>query len=145
MTSLLMQTLTNVWRIQEFVSTVAVRIFPDRLSAFALKDSPLRPSVRSESTWTSAVRRECAITASASTWMDHSNASAIPVTNCRQMAKLASVSFHRFISTNCGFVLDQSVSWFWTLRVLHRLMSFVSCFGISQLGCLHFCSCKSKR
>ena len=84
--------LTSVWRIRVFASTGVVRIFPDRLNASVLRVFPLRPSVRSALTWTNAVRRECATTASASTWTDRSNASAIPVTNYRPMEKLASVS-----------------------------------------------------
>jgi hypothetical protein len=58
-------------------------------SAFAKKDFPARPSDRFASTWTNVDRMECATMANVSTWMDRSNASAIPDTNYHQMERLA--------------------------------------------------------
>lgn len=85
---------TNVRKILAFVSTVVARMSPVPSSASAKKAFPRRRSVLSASTWTSAAKRECAITASVSTWTDPSSVSAIPDTSFRLTARLVLVRFH---------------------------------------------------
>lgn len=68
-----------------------MRIFPALSSVFARKVFLVQLSVLSASTWTNAVKLECATTANVSTWTDLSNVFAIPATNFHPTARLASV------------------------------------------------------